>query len=110
VVESLTTNSRGLFTPPEGREWYAERCDSNAEALIRGDLALTSEVVDEEAVASCPVDLRFAYGTRSLPIFRDITTRLAALRGANPDPLPGSGHGLFYHPEAAVAYVRHCLE
>ncbi len=106
VVDAIEVDSRGFFTPPEGREWFAERADSNAESLLRGDLPLTGEIVEMDAVASCPANIRFAYGTVSLPIFREITTRLAAARGTTPDALEGVGHSLFYEPETAATYIQ----
>lgn len=98
---------RGFLTPPVGKEWYAKREDDNAEALVRDDIPiLTREVVDEAALASSTVDIRFAFGTASLPIFRDITTHLASVRGADPQILDGVGHALYYHPDAAAAFIR----
>jgi pimeloyl-ACP methyl ester carboxylesterase len=107
---SLEPSSRGLFTPPEGQEWYGDRGDANAEALLRGDLPLTREAVGDEEVASCPANIRFAYGTASLSIFEEITSHLAAARGTTPDPLEGVGHGAFFHPEAIAAYIRDFIE
>lgn len=106
AVESTEAGSSGLFNPPPGQEWYADRADANAESLLRGDMALTGEAVDDEAVGACPVKLRFAYGTASIPIFEMITTHLASIRGTIPDSLRGVGHSLFYYPEAAAAYIR----
>jgi pimeloyl-ACP methyl ester carboxylesterase len=106
AVDADELESRGLFTPPEGREWFARRADSNAESLLRGDLPLTGELVEMDVVASCPANIRFAYGTASLPVFREITTLLAAARGATPDALEGLGHSLFYDPDEAVSYIR----
>jgi pimeloyl-ACP methyl ester carboxylesterase len=106
AVDAIEVDSRGLFTPPEGREWFAKRADSNAESLLRGDLPLTGEIVEIDAVASCPAGVRFAYGTASLPVFREITTRLAAARGTTPDALEGMGHSLFYDPDTAATYIR----
>ena len=98
---------RDFFTPPPGQEWYAEREDANAEALVLDDVPiLTRELVDEKELATAPVDIRFSFGTASLPIFREIATHLAAVRNAAPDALDGGGHGLIYHPEAAAAYIR----
>ena len=106
AVDGIKSGSRGLFTPPEGRRWFMDRADSNAESLIRGDLPLTGEPVELAAVASCPAHIHFAYGTASLPVFREITIRLAATRGTTPDALEGVGHSLFYHPDTAASYIR----
>lgn len=108
AVSSLPDLSN-LFTPPVGREWFALRADSNAESLIRGDLLLTREPFDQGAVAHCPTNLRFAYGTVSLPVFRGIATRLAACRAEAPDALEGVGHGVYYHPDRTADYLRHWL-
>jgi len=108
-MESTEASSPGLFTPPAGQEWYAERADANAESLFRGDMSLTGESVDDEAVRTCPVNLRFAYGTASIPIFQMIATHLAATRGNTPDSLRGIGHSLFYHPEATATYIRDAI-
>lgn len=97
----------GFFMPPKGKEWYARREDDNAEALVRDDIPiLTGELVDEAELALAAVDIRFAFGTSSLPIFRDIATRLAAVRDATPDAIDAVGHSIYYHPDAAAAYLR----
>lgn len=106
AVESIEADSRGLFTPPNGKEWFGERGDSNAESLLRGDLSLTREKFDYHAIASCPATIRFAYGTASLPIFRDITSRLAGARGTEPDSLEGVGHNAFFDPGVTASYIR----
>jgi len=99
--------SRGVFTPPPGKEWYAEREELNAEALVVDDVPILSrELVDEEALRTASVDIRFAYGTGSLPIFREIATQLAGVRGAVPDTIQDVGHLMTYAPEAAAAYIR----
>ena len=98
---------RGLFTAPPGQEWYAEREDADAEALVVDDVPiLTRELVDEVELASAPVDIRFSFGTASLPIFRQIATLLASVRNAAPDAIEGVGHELKYLPDAAAAYIR----
>ena len=98
-----------LFTPPRGKEWFAQRADTNAESFIRGDLPLTGERFDLEAIANCPVRVRFAYGTASLPVFRDIASRLATARGEKADVLEGMGHSAFYEPDSTAAYVSSWL-
>jgi len=95
-----------LFTPPPGREWFSDRCDAGAEALIRGELGLTREPVDLEHVGRCPVNLRFAYGSASLPAFREIASRLAGARGEHPDVLDGVGHLAFHHLDLITEYLR----
>ena len=96
-----------MFTAPPGQEWYAEREDADAEALVLDDVPiLTRELVDEKELATAPVDIRFSFGTASLPIFREIATHLAAVRNAAPDAIDGVGHGMIYHPDAAAAYIR----
>jgi len=100
-VDDLTS----LFTPPPGKEWFVRRTDANAESLIRGDLPLTRESFDPDAIADCPVTLRFAHGTASLPIFGAVAMGLAALRNENPDVLEGASHSIFYHPNQAAEYI-----
>jgi pimeloyl-ACP methyl ester carboxylesterase len=100
-VDDLTS----LFTPPPGQEWFVHRAAANAESLIRGDLPLTKESFDPNAVTDCPVTLRFSHGTASLPIFESITTSLAALRNESPDTLEGASHSIFYHPNQATEYI-----
>ncbi len=98
---------RGLLSPPRGKEWYAEREERNAEALLVDDAPiLTREVVDESELASSAVDIRFSFGTASQPIFREISTHLAAVRTEAPDAIDGVGHLIHYHPDAAAAYIR----
>jgi hypothetical protein len=105
ISATIDPESRGLFTPPEGKEWYAERGDINAESLIRGDLHLTLEEVDEAELASARLVVRFAFGDASLPIFREITTRLAAIRGDVPDRIEKVGHSAYYNAEAIASYI-----
>lgn len=105
ISDSVDPTSRGFFSPPSGKEWYAERGDINAESLIRGDLAMTLEEVNESDLASAQVEVRFAFGSTSLPIFREITTRLAAIRGDVPDRIEEVGHSAYYSPNAIVSYI-----
>ncbi len=97
-----------LFTPPPGRAWFFRHAASNAESLIRGDVPLTGERFDSDEVANCPTNLRFSYGTASLPIFRAITESLAAYRNDQPDVLEGVSHGIFLHPNQATQYILGC--
>jgi pimeloyl-ACP methyl ester carboxylesterase len=98
---------RGFFTPPPGKEWYAEREAADAEALVVDDIPiLTRELVDEEELATASVDIRFSFGTASLPIFREIATHLASVRSAAPDAIIGAEHSIVYFPDAAAAYIR----
>jgi len=98
---------RAVFTPPPGKEWYADREDADAEALVVDDVPILSrELVDEVELATAPVDIRFSFGTASLPIFREIATHLASVRNAAPDAIDGAGHLMKYLPDAAAAYVR----
>lgn len=98
---------RGVFTPPPGKKWYAEREAADAEALVVDDIPiLTRELVDEEELATALVDIRFSFGTASLPIFREIATHLASVRNAAPDAIDGAGHSMVYVPDAAAAYIR----
>ena len=67
---------------------------------------LTRELVDEEELATAQVDIRFSFGTASLPIFREIATHLASVRNASPDAIDGAGHLMVYVPDATAAYIR----
>ena len=101
------SGANGLLDPPAGRDWYATREEIDAEALVRDDLPiLTQEVVDEGALASAAVDIRFLFGTGSMPVFRQIATHLAALRGSSAIAVDGVGHLIYYHPDAAAAHIR----
>jgi len=96
-----------LATPPPGREWYAAREEENAETFVRDDLLiLIRERVDEAELASADVDIRFSFGTESMPVFRAIATQLAAVRNARPIAFEGVGHVIYYHPDAAAAHLR----
>lgn len=97
---------RGFFRAPPGKEWYAERLDSNAEVFVRDDIPLGQEILDETALAASPVEFRFAFGTASPPIFREIATHLAAVRGLAADGVEGAGHSVYYNPDAIAAYIR----
>ena len=102
---------RGFLEPPPGMEWYAHREELDVESLMRDDIPiLTAASVDEAALAASPVDIRISHGTATLPVFREIATRLASLRGAEPDVLERVGHSLYLHPEAAAAYISRHIE
>ena len=74
---------------------------------MRDDLLiLTQERVDEAELASADVDIRFSYGTESMPVFRAIATHLAAVRNARPIAVEGVGHVMYYDPDAAAAHLR----
>ena len=74
---------------------------------MRDDLLiLTDEIVDEVALASAAVDIRFSFGTGSIPVFRQIATHLAAVRGSSAIAVDGVGHLIYYHPDAAAAHIR----
>jgi len=105
ITSTIDPESRGFFEPPRGKEWYAERGDINAEALIREDLTLTAERVTTAELESATVDIRFAFGTSSVPIFREIVEHLSAIRGETPDSIHGVGHAVYYLPDAIAAYI-----
>jgi pimeloyl-ACP methyl ester carboxylesterase len=97
----------GLATSRQPSSWYDEREARNAETLFLDDIPiLTAELVEEAELASATVDIRFSFGTRTQPIFRDIAVHLAAVRNTTPDVLHGVGHFLYYHPDVAATYVR----
>jgi hypothetical protein len=77
----------------------------HAESLIRGDVPLTRERFDPDAVAKC-VNLRFAYGTASHPIFEQIASHLAAIPCEKADAIDGLGHLAFYQLDAVTTYIR----
>ncbi len=98
---------RGFFIPPPGKEWYAKREDADAEALVVDDVPILSrELVDEAELATAPVEIRFSFGTASLPIFQEIATHLASVRNAAPEAIDGARHLMKYLPDAAAAYIR----
>jgi pimeloyl-ACP methyl ester carboxylesterase len=107
AVAYATGGTDELLAPPEGREWYAAREEMDAEALVRDDLRiLVQEVVDENALASASVDIRFSFSNRSIPVFRQIADHLAGLRGSGAIPVDGVGHLIYFEPDAAVAHIR----
>lgn len=92
---------------PQERSWYDQREDGNAESIMLDDIPiLTRELVDEGDLASATVDIRFAFGTMTRPIFRDVTVHLARVRDRQPDVVEGVGHVILYQPETAAAYIR----
>jgi hypothetical protein len=73
---------------------------------VRDDIPiLTSETVDEAALAEARTEIRFAYGTRTMGMFREIVEHLAAVRGGVPDVIEGVGHVLYFYPDEAAAYI-----
>jgi pimeloyl-ACP methyl ester carboxylesterase len=106
VAAAIPTPAGGLLDTPVGMEWYARREEVNAEPLVRDDIPiLTTEAIDAAALAASDVEIRFAFGTRSADIFREIVEHLAAVRGTNPDAIEGVGHALYFHPDAAAGYI-----
>ena len=92
---------------PQSRSWYEAREEGNAKSLLRDDIPiLTFETVDEAALASAPADIRFSFGSKTIPAMRDISTRLAAVRDTVPDVIDGIGHFLYYFPDTVAAYIR----
>jgi pimeloyl-ACP methyl ester carboxylesterase len=92
---------------PGGRDWYGRREELNAEAMIRDDIpVLTAEAVDEASLASTSVNMRFSYGSETSAGFRDIAVRIAAMRRGVADVIPGVGHAIYLHADAAAGYLR----
>jgi pimeloyl-ACP methyl ester carboxylesterase len=107
IAPGPSLGAHGFLTPPPSQAWYEHRENLNAEPLMRDDIPiLTTEGPDEDAIRTCPVEVRFAYGSGSLALFRDIATRLAALRGERPEVIEGAGHALYLHPADAAAFIR----
>jgi pimeloyl-ACP methyl ester carboxylesterase len=101
--------SPGYLADPDAFEWHARREAMNAEPFVRDDVPLlTTEDVDETALANCTVAMRFSYGSRSGPLFRDIAAHLASVRGDTPDVIDGAGHALYLAPALAAAYIHRC--
>lgn len=106
AAASSLPETTSLFSAPPDKEWFHLRTNASAESLIRGDLPLTRERFDPDAIANSPINLRFAYGTGSLPVFKEIASHLAAIRGEEPDAVQGMGHLAFYQPDSVAAYIR----
>lgn len=103
----LTPDQPAPGTAPQERSWYEQREEGNAESIMLDDIPiLTRELVDEGELASATVDIRFALGTMTRPIFRDVTVHLARVRGRQPDGVDGVGHVVLYQPDTAAAYIR----
>lgn len=95
------------LTAPSDRDWHGQREELNAEPMVRDDIPLlTAEAVDEASLVSTSIDVRFAYGSETSAVFRDVAVRLAAVRGVVPDVIPGVGHALYLHADSAAAYLR----
>jgi len=107
----------GPLDAPPGLEWYIDRGATLAENFIRDDLPRTREDVDPVALRACGADIRFAFGTGSSPVFREITETLtrARHRTGTPDPglpdaIAGAAHLAYLTPEPIVDYIRaRCL-
>jgi pimeloyl-ACP methyl ester carboxylesterase len=99
------SRARGPLAAPVGKEWYDQRAAENAEALVLEDIPMTGEPLDIGELRESPVDFRFAFGTASRPVFRQIAARLAAACSAPLDPLEGVGHLGYIYPERIAAYV-----
>jgi pimeloyl-ACP methyl ester carboxylesterase len=107
LVAATGASSEPPFAPPPGLDWYDRREVLNAEPLVRDDIPIvTTETVDEAALAEAELAIRFAYGTSSMGLFREIVEHLAAVRGEVPDAIEGVGHALYFYPDEAADYVR----
>lgn len=105
--QSASPGQSGSLVPPTGKDWFSRREAGNAEAFVRDDIPfLTTEVVDEAALARVAVDLRISHGTASPPVFREIAAHLAAVRGARPDVIAGAGHAIYFQPDLVADYIR----
>jgi pimeloyl-ACP methyl ester carboxylesterase len=104
--QAVAPSAPSLTAPPD-RDWYGQREELNAEPMMRDDIPLlTAEPADEASLASTPVDVRFACGSETSAVFRDIAVHLAAVRGGVAEVIPGVGHALYLHADAAAAYLR----
>jgi pimeloyl-ACP methyl ester carboxylesterase len=111
----------GPLDVPPGLEWYAERSAALAENFIRDDLPRTGESIDQVALLATGADIRFAFGTASSPVFREITETLTRARRRTggdshaahpdePDAIAGAAHLAYLTPEPVVDYLRaQCL-
>ena len=77
-----------------------------SQELLAEGVGIHRTYIDEHELASAAVDIRFSFGTRSLPIFQEISTHLAAVRNEAPDAIDGVGHLIHYDADAAAAYIR----
>jgi pimeloyl-ACP methyl ester carboxylesterase len=98
--------STASVAAPSGRDWYRQREELNAEPFLRDDLPfITAEAVDQAGLASTPVAVQFVHGSETGAAFRDLTARLAAVRGGLPDVIDGAGHAVYLRPDAAATYL-----
>jgi hypothetical protein len=96
-----TTEPCALLVP--GRTRLRDR----VRAFVRDDLPIiTREVLDEGRLASTSADIRFSYGAESVPLFRDISVHLSAVKGTVADRIEGVGHAIYDHPASAAAYIQ----
>ena len=107
------TPAPGLLDAPAGLEWYTERGAVLAENFIRDDLPRTNETVPPEALTATAADIRFAAGTDSPAVFREIAAELTRLRRRpgtsdprRPDSVPGAGHVAYFTPGPIADYIR----
>ncbi|TFC51042.1 MULTISPECIES: alpha/beta fold hydrolase [unclassified Cryobacterium] len=107
---------RGPLDAPPGLEWYTERGAALAENFIRDDLPRTGETVDPALLRATGSDIRFAFGTDSAPVFREIAETLTRARqrtGADPhlpDAINGAAHLAYLTPDPIARYIRaRCL-
>jgi pimeloyl-ACP methyl ester carboxylesterase len=112
-----TGPGRGPLDAPPGLEWYTERGAALADNFVRDDLPRTRESIDPAALRATNTDIRFAFGTGSSKVFRDIAETLsrARQRAGTPDPqlpdaIAGAAHLPYLTPEPIVGYIRaRCL-
>jgi pimeloyl-ACP methyl ester carboxylesterase len=125
-------DGRGPLDAPPWLEWYTERGAALAENFIRDDLPRTLESVDPVAPGASNARIRFAFGTDSSPVFREIAETLtrarqragAAVPGSaapdspkslcpdpdQPDAITGGAHLSYLTPGPIAEYIRaRCL-
>ncbi len=103
--------AKGLLEAPAGMEWYAKRGNLLAENFVRDDMPLTADSVGPDALRASAADIRFAYGTASHPVFREIAEELTGIRnaagnGLRAEAVQGAGHVAYYMPEVIADYIR----
>jgi len=99
---------RGPLDAPPGLEWYIKRGAALAENFIRDDLPCTQETIDPAVLRASDRDIRFAFGTGSSPVFREIAETLAD--PVQPDAITGAAHLAYLTPGPIVDYIRaRCL-
>ncbi len=80
--------------------------EGNAKTLLLDDIPiLTFESAEEAALAAAPADIRFSFGSKTIPAMREQNHAPCCGPGTAPDVIDDIGHFLYYYPDTVAGYT-----